>query len=129
MKLGLLTAAFAGQTLDEVADWAAANGYESLEIACWPAGEGAARRHAGVSHIDVEARDGAEGRRIVDSLAARGLTISALAYYPNHLDPDADARAAAHAHLRKVVEAAPKLGVGVVGTFVGRDKARDLREN
>jgi sugar phosphate isomerase/epimerase len=33
MKLGLLTAAFPTLTLDEVADWAAANGFERLEVA------------------------------------------------------------------------------------------------
>ena len=44
MKLGLLTAAFPDLTLDEVAAWAAANGYEALEIACWPAA-GGERRH------------------------------------------------------------------------------------
>ena len=49
MKLGLLTAAFPELTLDEIADWAAANGFDALEVACWPAGEGAARRYAGVS--------------------------------------------------------------------------------
>jgi len=36
MRLGLLTAPFPGTPLDEVADWTAANGFESIEIACWP---------------------------------------------------------------------------------------------
>ena len=129
MKLGLLTAAFPDLTLDQIADWASANGFEALEIACWPAGEGAQRRYAGVCHIDVERLDEAEARRIVDGLAARGLTISALAYYPNNLDPDLEARERAHEHLRKVIDAAPLLGVDIVGTFVGRDKARDVPAN
>src|SRR5918992_207224 len=107
MKLGLLTAAFPTLTLDEIADWAAANGFEALEVACWPAGEGAARRYAGVCHIDV----------------------AALAYYPNPLAADADARAAAQEHLRKVIAAAPLLGVDTVGTFVGRDRTRNLPDN
>ena len=66
MKLGLLTAAFPTLTLDEIADWAAANGFEALEVACWPAGEGAARRYAGVCHIDVDdarRREGGRDRR------------------------------------------------------------------
>jgi sugar phosphate isomerase/epimerase len=129
MKLGLLTAAFPDLTLDQIADWASANGFEALEIACWPAGEGAQRRYAGVCHIDVERLDEAEAGRIVDELAARGLTISALAYYPNNLDPDLEARERAHEHLRKVIAAAPLLGVDIVGTFVGRDKARDVPAN
>src|SRR3954470_860905 len=66
MKLGLLTAAFPTLTLDEIADWAAANGFERLEVACWPAGEGAARRYAGVCHIDVDTLDEAGAREIVE---------------------------------------------------------------
>ena len=54
MKLGLLTAAFPDLTLDEVAAWAAANGFQALEIACWPSAGGERRRYAGVTHIDVE---------------------------------------------------------------------------
>ena len=70
MKLGLLTAAFPTSPLDEVADWAAAKGFEMLEVACWPAGEGAARRYGGVSHIDVEARRSRRTRSSRTSSAA-----------------------------------------------------------
>jgi sugar phosphate isomerase/epimerase len=129
MRLGLLTAAFPSLSLDEIADWASANGFAALEVACWPAGEGAARRYAGVSHIDVDALDDDGAKRIVDSLAHRGIVISALAYYPNPLDPDAGAAQAAAEHLRKVVVAAERLGVEVVGTFVGRDKTRGIEAN
>ena len=129
MKLGLLTAAFGTLTLDEIADWAAANGFEALEVACWPAGEGAARRYAGVCHIDVDALDAARAAEIVAGLERRGLVISALAYYPNPLAADPDARAAAQEHLRKVIAAAPLLGVDTVGTFVGRDRTRNLPDN
>ena len=52
MKLGLLTAAFPDTPLTEVADWAAANGFSMLEVACWPRADGPTRRYAGVSHID-----------------------------------------------------------------------------
>jgi sugar phosphate isomerase/epimerase len=129
MRLGLLTAAFPSLGLEEIADWAAANGFGALEVACWPAGEGAARRYAGVSHIDVDALDDDGARRIVEMLAQRGLVISALAYYPNPLDPDPEAAGAAVDHLRKVIVAAERLGVEAVGTFVGRDKARGIDEN
>ena len=71
MKLGLLTAAFPTLTLDEIADWASDNGFETLEVACWPAGEGVARRYAGVCHIDVDALDDAKAREIVDGLERR----------------------------------------------------------
>ena len=53
MKLGFLTAPFPDTPLMEVADWAAANGFEVLEIACWLKATGPTRRYAGTSHIDV----------------------------------------------------------------------------
>jgi sugar phosphate isomerase/epimerase len=129
MKLGLLTAAFPDEPLDAVADWAAANGFDTLEVACWPVAEGAVRRYAGVSHIDVARLDAAGARAVVAGLDARGLSISALAYYPNPLDPDPAARDAAAAHLRRVIDAAQLLGVPTVGTFIGRDRTRSVADN
>ena len=126
MKLGLMTAAFPTLTLEEVAEWSAANGFETLEIASWPAATGERRRYAGVSHLDVERLD---ERAVRDLLNRHHLAISSLAYYPNNLDPDTATRDAAHEHLRKVVVAAQKLGVGVVGTFIGRDQRRSVTEN
>jgi sugar phosphate isomerase/epimerase len=126
MKLGLLTAAFPDLSLEEVAAWAGANGFETLEIACWPADGGEQRRYAGVSHLDVDALD---ADAVQETLARHGLAISALAYYPNNLHPDDTHREAVNAHLRKVVDAAAALGVGVVGTFVGNDRTRPLPEN
>src|SRR5438094_9487099 len=108
MKLGLLTSAFPELTLEQVAQWAHANGFETLEIACWPSAGGERRRYAGVSHIDVESFDAATVR---DLLTGHGLEISSLAYYPNNLHPDDDEREAANAHLLKVVDAAQALGV------------------
>ena len=55
MKLGFLTAALPDLSLEQVAAWAASEGFESLEVACWPGGGGEKRRYAGVTHIDVEA--------------------------------------------------------------------------
>ena len=53
MRLGLLTAPFPETPLADVVDWTAANGFESIEIACWPRAAGPTRRYAGTSHIDV----------------------------------------------------------------------------
>jgi sugar phosphate isomerase/epimerase len=126
MKLGLLTAAFPDLSLAEVAAWAASEGFESLEVACWPASGGERRRYSGVSHVDVTAFDPDEVRGI---MARHGLEISALAYYPNNLHPDDAHREQVNAHLRAVVDAAQRLGVSTVGTFVGNDKDRPLPEN
>jgi sugar phosphate isomerase/epimerase len=129
MKLGLLTAAFPDLTLEEVADWAGAHGFETLEIACWPAGGGEQRRYAGVSHIDAESLDAGGAAAIRELLTSRGLGISSLAYYPNHLHPDPKHRAEVNAHLDRVVDAAALLGVEVVGTFAGADPSASLTEN
>jgi sugar phosphate isomerase/epimerase len=126
VKLGFLTAAFPTLTLEQVARWAHENGFRALEIACWPSSGSERRRYAGVSHIDV---DDFDPKSIRDLLRRHDLEISSLAYYPNNLDPDAATREAANAHLRRVIEAAEKLEVEVVGTFVGRDQRRNLDES
>jgi sugar phosphate isomerase/epimerase len=126
VKLGLLTAALPQLTLEEVAAWAAANGFEALEIACWPSSGGERRRYAGVTHVDVEAFDPDEVRATLDR---QGLVISALAYYPNNLHPEDAHREQVNDHLRRVIDAAQRLGVDVVGTFVGNDKDRPLPDN
>ena len=129
MKLGFLTAPFPGTPLEDVADWAAANGFEALEVCCWPKGEGAARRYSGVCHIDVDDLYDARAKEIVDDLAARGITISGLAYYPNPLHPDPAQRDEALDHLKKVITAASKTGVGIVTTFIGADRTRTQADN
>src|SRR5690606_14310270 len=65
VKLGLLTAPFSETPLDGVADWASSEGFEALEIACWPKSAGPARRYAGTSHIDVAAISASEGKEVV----------------------------------------------------------------
>lgn len=126
MKLGFLTAAFPDLSLEEVARWAHENEFEALEIACWPSAGGERRRYAGVCHIDVDSFDPKAVRRL---LGRYNLEISSLAYYPNNLDPDPAAREAANSHLHRVIEAAQRLGVEVVGTFVGRDQHRTVDES
>ena len=129
MKLGLLTAPFPERDLLEVADWAAAAGFECLEIACWPRGGGEARRYAGTSHIDVGTLSDAQAGEIVAALSERGLTVSGLGYYPNPLHADAGHRERVIGHLLRVIEAAARMGVPVVNTFVGGDRTLPLEEN
>jgi sugar phosphate isomerase/epimerase len=126
MKLGLLTAPFPQRSLEQVAMWAAGEGFQMLEVASWPAAGGERRRYAGTSHIDVTRVDAVEVREI---LAKHSLEISSLAYYPNNLHPDARERRAANTHLRKVIDAAAELDVPIVGTFVGRDKTKNVPDN
>jgi sugar phosphate isomerase/epimerase len=129
MRLGLMTAALGDMELPALAQWAADEGFQALEIASWPRVTGDRRRYAGVSHIDVDGLDDAGAAAIRRTMDDRGLEISSLAYYPNNLDPDASVRSEAHEHLRKVILAAEKMGVKLVGTFIGRDQSRSVTDN
>jgi sugar phosphate isomerase/epimerase len=128
MKLGIFTAAFPSLTLEETGIWASQNGFETVEIACWPV-EKATRRYAGVSHIHVDELDPAKARAINAMLAQKNLSISSLGYYPNPLHPDLDHRKVVIEHLKKVIAAAEMLNVPIVGTFIGKDKDKTVPAN
>lgn len=128
MKLGLMSAAFPSMSLQELAAWASENGFQMLELACWPVGE-KERRYAGVTHVDVTTLTPGRANEIRAMLQRFGLEISSLGYYPNPLDPDPARREHVIDHLRKVILAAEMLGVSVVGTFVGRDWRKPVEEN
>lgn len=128
MKLGLFTAAFPEKSLEEIASWAASNGFEALEIACWPFSK-AERRYAGVTHIDAATLDKSKARQINEILKKNHLDISALGYYPNPLDPDLEIRKYSIDHLKKVIEAAELLEVEIVGTFIGKDQHKSVEQN
>lgn len=128
MKLGLMSAALPQMTLEQLAKWASANGFEMLELACWPVSR-AERRYAGVTHVDVTTLTRAKASSIRSLMRKHGLEISSLGYYPNPLHPDANHRAMVIEHLKKVIVAAQMVGVPVVGTFVGRDKGKSLEAN
>lgn len=128
MKLGFLTAALPDNTLEQAAQWGAESGFQAIEIACWPL-EKAARRYAGVTHIDVTTLDKSRAKEIRKMLNGHGLTISSLAYYPNPLHPEPDHRETVITHLKKVIEAAELLEVPVVGTFIGKDRNKTVPQN
>lgn len=129
MKLGLMTAAFPGKSLQEVAEWASGNGFEMLELACWPVGK-ATRRYAGVTTLDVVGFGTKEADQARKIMQEHGLEISSLGYYPNPLHPDPEHRQVVIEHLKKVIDAAPLvMDNPIVGTFVGRDKDKNIEEN
>jgi sugar phosphate isomerase/epimerase len=129
MQLGILTAPFPETKLSDVADWAKDVRFSALEIACWPASGGEARRYAGTSHINVDGLGKSEAREIVSMLKAKGMAISGLGYYPNPLHAEASHRDNVIGHLKKVITAAGLMGVKVVNTFVGGDRALTLDQN
>lgn len=130
MKLGLVTAILDTYDYQQMIDAMAEVGLEAAEVACWPSGP-AARRYAGVSHIDAQRVlvDQEYAENIKKYAEYHGIELATLAYYPNNLDADLDARKAANDHLLTVIDAAAKLGVGAVGTFVGRMQSATVEEN
>jgi len=129
MKLGFLTAPFPATPLADVADWAVGAGFQVLEIACWPQASGPTRRYAGTSHIDVASLSPAHATEIRDEIAAKGLTISGLGFYPNPLHPDLEHRDRVIGHLKHVITAAEKMDVALVNTFMGGDAAKTQDQN
>jgi sugar phosphate isomerase/epimerase len=128
MKLGFVSAILPELSLEQVLAFAAAERFACVEVMCWPVGR-AERRFAGVTHIDVAGftRSRAED---VNALCARhGVSLSALGYYPNPLDPDPEVSRRAVSHLKLVIQAAAQLGLKHVNTFVGRDWTRSVDDN
>jgi sugar phosphate isomerase/epimerase len=126
VKLGFLTACMPERPLEEIAPWAAANGYEALELAAWPQ---LGDRPFTASHVAADRFDAAEADRVRGTLEEHGLALSALAYYDNNLHPDPAVREANHRHLRACIDAAAALGAPPVGTFIGRDPGRSVADN
>ena len=128
MRLGFVSAILADLPFEEVINIAAENGYDCVEILCWPKGK-AERRYAGVTHIDVNSLDDAAIGRIKEYLQEKGVEISALGYYPNPLDADKKQASVFIEHIKKVIAAAKKLRVDTFNTFIGRDHTRNLEAN
>ncbi|MGI5932282.1 MAG: sugar phosphate isomerase/epimerase family protein [Eubacterium sp.] len=128
MKLGLITAICEGMDFKEVVDFAAENGLECLEVACWPE-FGAKRRYAGVTHIDAAGLTREKAQEILAYCKVKGVTLSALAYYPNTLDPDPEKRRSYVEHLYHLIDASAMLGINLVTTFLGRVPDKTVTEN
>jgi sugar phosphate isomerase/epimerase len=128
MKLGFVSAILPELSLEEVIGFAAAERFDCVELMCWPVGK-AERRYAGVTHVNASDFRADDARRINDLLAAKGVEISGLGYYPNPLAPD-EAEAQVYIdHIKKVIQAAALLGVNQMNTFIGRDWTRSVEDN
>ena len=128
MKLGIISSILDGWTYEEMIDEISRIGYECVEVACWPQGK-AERKYGGVSHIDVNNLDEEKKEHILSYVAEHGITISALAYYPNTMDGNPDKRKASIEHLYKVIDAASFLGIDLVTTFIGRVTELPVEDN
>lgn len=125
MKLGFVSAILADLSFAEVMEFAAAEGFDCVEVMCWPVGK-AERRYAGVTHIDVQNLDVAAVQKVVQDT---GVAISGLGYYPNALSASAEERTVAVDQIRRVIGAAAELGIGQMNTFIGRDPAKSVDDN
>ena len=128
MKLGFVTAILQDYTFEQTINFAAEQGFECMEVACWPRGK-AERRYAGVSHLDVAGMTPEKAAEINALCQEKGVAISSLAFYPNTMDGDLQKRQDAIDHLYKVIDASAMLGVNMVTTFIGRDQNKTVEEN
>lgn len=128
MKLGFVSAILADLSLEEVVQFAAAEGFACVELMCWPKGK-AERRYAGVTHVDVVGFDRDAAKRVQDLTGSAGVEISGLGYYPNPLAPDVEEAKVYVEHIQKVIAAAELLGVRQMNTFVGRDWTKSVDDN
>src|SRR6476660_256465 len=106
MQLGFVSAILPDLNLDEIFAFAADEGFDCVELMCWPPG-GADRRYAGVTHIDVTNVDEALIAKVRGLVQKTGVQISGLGYSPNPRHPDAAHRERVIGHLKKVIQAAP----------------------
>jgi sugar phosphate isomerase/epimerase len=128
MKLGFVSAILPELSLEEVLTFASDSGFDCVEVMCWPKGK-AERRYAGVTHIDVAGFDDEDAAKVKALIGNTGVEISGLGYYPNPLTPDAEEAAVYIDHIKRVIEAAARLDVGIVNTFIGRDWTKSIDDN
>lgn len=128
MKIGVVSAILPDLSFEEVIDYVASVGFECIEICCWPKGK-AVRRYAGVTHIDVNDIDKEKMEYYLEYASNKGVTISSLAYYPNPLDPDLEARQVAIDHIYKLIDVSAEMGINMVTTFIGKDRNKTVEEN
>ncbi len=128
MKLGFVSAILPDLSLEQVLDFAGAEGFSCVELMCWPKGK-AERRYAGITHVDVDGFSKSDARRVLGLVASAGVEISGLGYYPNPLVPDRKESKVYTDHLKKVIRAAERLGLNQVNTFIGRDWTRSVEDN
>jgi len=128
IQLGFVSAILGDLSFDEVIDFAAESGFSCVELMCWPSGK-ADRKYAGVNHVDVASLDDTELNRIKNKLTQKNITVSGLGYYPNPLHPDTTKAGFYIDHIKKVIDAAVKLELGLINTFIGSDPAKHDDDN
>ncbi|MEO0531129.1 MAG: sugar phosphate isomerase/epimerase family protein [Planctomycetota bacterium] len=128
MQLGFVSAILEDLLLDEVLEFAAGEGFDCVEVLCWPPG-GPDRKYGGVTHLDVSDFTQAmadDARALFDK---HGVGPSALGYYSVPLSARQEQAEAAVAHLYKVIDAAAMLGLSTINSFVGANQNLSMDDN
>jgi len=128
MKLGFVSAIVPELSLEAVLAFAREQAFACVEAMCWPVGK-AERKFAGVTHVDVTGLTQSRADDVNALCDKYQVALSGLGYYPNPLDPDPAVSKVAVNHLKKVILAAQKLGLGQVNSFVGRDWTKSVDDN
>jgi len=129
LKLGFNSAILGDFGFEHVVQFASNHGFSCVEMMCWPSDNADSRRYAGVTHIDVNNLTPERISVIKHTLKEANVTISALGYYPNPLDPDEERSGYYIEHIKQVIRGAAKLNIPVVTTFIGRNPAKSIKEN
>jgi sugar phosphate isomerase/epimerase len=119
MQVGVLTAPFRNESLDEVIDFASSAGFDALEVTSGP----------GARHIDTAKLTKGQAQKIRKAVDKAGLQISSLAAYIDVTAADDTERKNAQAALQTVVKAAKMLGVDVVCCMAGKPAGGLSRED
>jgi sugar phosphate isomerase/epimerase len=128
MQLGFVSAILPDLSFREVFETAKRIGFDCVEVCCWPTGK-AERRYAGVTHIAVANLTKHLVHEIRHCVEETGVQISGLGYYPNPLSPNQAEADTAIAHLHVMIDAAYRLGIERVNSFVGRDWTKSVDDN
>lgn len=128
MKLGFVSAILPDLSLKEVFHFAAEEGFDCVEVMCWPPGI-AERRYAGVTHIDVTKLTKPYIKEIKDLVAETGVEISSLGYYPNPLTPNKTEAKVYREHIKKVIRVSALLEINTMTTFIGRNWNKSIEDN
>jgi sugar phosphate isomerase/epimerase len=113
MRLGFFT-----DYSPAIAEFAHRTGFTSVQLSAWPS-----------SYLNADKVTNEALKALKSDLKAKNIEISALGYYPNVLSEDAAAAEEARRYLKKVIDLAERMDVGVVATFAGRRKSLPVVES
>jgi len=108
LKIGFLTGRQLGN-LGVTVKWASENGFKSLEVGSEP----------GSPLIDPDKILKRGTKEVNDALKKRDVIVSCLTWCTNNMDPNLDVQRRNNDHVKKMVEAAAKLDVPVISTWIG----------